>query len=150
MQFVYNDGGRKKAGFKGDAGDCVVRAIAIAAELPYREVYNHLSGENLLYSICKRDRVARNLQKDKSYTPRDGVNKKVYGKWLADHGWIWHPTMTIGSGCRVHLEYGELPMGKLIVRVSKHLVAVIDGVIHDTYDPSRDGKRCVYGYWSQV
>jgi hypothetical protein len=31
--------------------------------------------------------------------------------------------------------------------VSRHAVAVIDGVIHDTYDCSRGGKRCVYGYW---
>jgi hypothetical protein len=28
-------------------------------------------------------------------------------------------------------------------------MAVIDGVIHDTYDPSRDGKRCVYGYFTK-
>jgi hypothetical protein len=24
---------------------------------------------------------------------------------------------------------------------------MIDGVIHDTHDCSRRGKRCVYGYW---
>jgi hypothetical protein len=42
---------------------------------------------------------------------------------------------------------GELPIGRLIVSVSKHLVAVVDGVIHDTHDPSRAGTRCVYGYW---
>jgi len=24
---------------------------------------------------------------------------------------------------------------------------VIDGVLHDTHDCSRDGTRCVYGYW---
>ena len=24
---------------------------------------------------------------------------------------------------------------------------MIDGVIHDTYDPTRGGTRCVYGYW---
>jgi hypothetical protein len=30
---------------------------------------------------------------------------------------------------------------------SRHLVAVIDGVIHDTHDCSRDGTRCVYGYF---
>lgn len=23
-----------------------------------------------------------------------------------------------------------------------------DGVIRDTHDPSRDGTRCVYGYWT--
>jgi hypothetical protein len=34
-KFRYDDGGRKAAGFKGRAGDCVTRAIAIAAQLPY-------------------------------------------------------------------------------------------------------------------
>ena len=34
-----------------------------------------------------------------------------------------------------------------IARVSKHFVAVMDGVIRDTHDPSRKGKRAVYGYW---
>jgi len=55
--------------------------------------------------------------------------------------------MFIGSGCRVHLRSKELPMGTLIVSVSKHLTTVIDGVINDTHDCSRDGTRCVYGYW---
>jgi hypothetical protein len=30
MHFVYDDGGRAAAGYTGRAGDCVVRAIAIA------------------------------------------------------------------------------------------------------------------------
>jgi hypothetical protein len=56
--------------------------------------------------------------------------------------------MQIGSGCKVHFRSAELPPGRLIVKVSRHLVAVIDGVIHDTSDCSRRGTRCVYGYWS--
>ena len=32
--------------------------------------------------------------------------------------------------------------------LSRHMCAVIDGVIHDTYDPSRDGTRAVYGYYT--
>jgi hypothetical protein len=62
-------------------------------------------------------------------------------------GWVWTPTMQIGSGCTVHLRADELPPGRLVVSVSKHLTAVIDGVIHDTHDCSRRGTRCVYGYW---
>jgi hypothetical protein len=62
-------------------------------------------------------------------------------------GWMWTPTMQIGSGCTVHLRADELPPGRLVVSVSKHLTAVIDGVIHDTHDCSRRGTRCVYGYW---
>lgn len=23
------------------------------------------------------------------------------------------------------------------------------GMVHDTFDPSRDGTRCVYGYWKE-
>jgi hypothetical protein len=46
MKHVYNDGGRKAAGFKGDAGDCVTRAIAIASGRPYAEVYKRLAEGN--------------------------------------------------------------------------------------------------------
>jgi hypothetical protein len=57
--------------------------------------------------------------------------------------------MQIGSGCRVHLRADELTPGRLVVQLSRHLTAVIDGVVHDTHDPSRNGTRCVYGYWSR-
>ena len=46
VAFQHDDGGRKAAGYKGSAGDCVTRAIAIAAELPYREVYDALAAGN--------------------------------------------------------------------------------------------------------
>jgi hypothetical protein len=55
--------------------------------------------------------------------------------------------MKVGIGCQVHLRPDELPTGTLIVKVSKHLTAVVDGIIEDTHDPSRGGKRCVYGYY---
>ena len=43
MEFIYDDGGRAAAGFKGKTGDCVTRAIAIATGRPYREVYDRLN-----------------------------------------------------------------------------------------------------------
>lgn len=64
-------------------------------------------------------------------------------------GWQWNPTMTIGSGCTIHLAEDELPKGRIVVSLSRHCAAVIDGVLHDTYDCSRDGNRCVYGYYSE-
>ncbi len=131
--YIYSDGGRSEAGFKGEAGDCVTRAIAIAAGLPYRDVYDLLS--------------ARMAETGKAKSARNGIPRKVYEPLLHDLGFSWHPTMEIGSGCKVHLRSDELPEGKLICRLSKHLVAVVDGVVHDTHDPSRDGTRCVYGYF---
>ncbi len=81
--------------------------------------------------------------------PVTGVNRRVYDRYLTEIGWTWTPTMLIGQGCTVHLHPDELPSGRLIVRVSKHICAVIDGVTHDTHDPSRGGTRCVYGYWQR-
>ena len=39
IKFIRTDGGRVAAGFKGEAGDCVVRAVAIASGRPYAEVH---------------------------------------------------------------------------------------------------------------
>jgi hypothetical protein len=46
MSFLYDDGGRAAAGFRGKAGDCVTRAIAIAMRQPYREIYDAMAALN--------------------------------------------------------------------------------------------------------
>jgi hypothetical protein len=137
-RFTLNDGGRAAAGFRGKAGDCAVRAIAIGCGLPYQEAYDAINTQ----AERERPRGARRRS-----AARSGVWPQTIGAVLAARGWTWIATMQIGSGCRVHLRREELPAGRLIVRVSRHYAAVIDGVIHDTHDPSRDGARCVYGYW---
>jgi len=155
MKFVYyeyDDGGRAAAGFKGTTGDCVTRAIAIATGRPYQQVYDDLHQALADYAGSHRDRTARRISRGggrRGTTPRNGIARKVWDPYVRALGWRWTPTMRIGSGCRVHLTAEELPAGRLLVRVSKHLVAVIDGVVHDTYDPARGGSRCVYGYYSR-
>lgn len=133
MKFQFDDGGRAAAGWKGHTGDCVTRAIAIALDKPYDVVYEKIA--------------AINKHAKGKKTACEGLSRSLIRKLLDKNGWTWTPTMQIGSGCKVHLRADELPAGRLIVSVSKHLVAVIDGVIHDTHDCSRRGTRCVYGYW---
>jgi hypothetical protein len=144
----YNDGGRKAAGYLGTAGDCGSRAIAIATQLPYSVVYDGLFVANQARVLTRRDKVAKRLTKG-DMSPGSGVHTGVARDYLAVIGWQWTPTMFVGEGCTVHLRADELPAGRLIVSISRHLVAVIDGIIHDTYDCSRGGRRCVYGYWQK-
>lgn len=139
MEWVYDDGGRAAAGFTGEARDCVVRAIAIATGVPYMDVYLALREK-----ISELETPAR---RGGMSSPRNGVHKDTIRKYLTGLGWRWIPTMGIGTGCKVHLRPEELPAGRLIASVSKHCVAVVDGVIRDTHDPSREGTRCVYGYY---
>lgn len=139
MNWIYDDGGRAAASYKGATRDCVCRAIAIASQHPYQEVYDALNG------FATTERLGKRIRGRSS--ARTGVHKGTIRRYLKALGWRWVATMQIGQGCTTHLEASELPAGRLIVVVSKHMVAVIDGMIHDTHDPSRGGTRCVYGYW---
>lgn len=146
MKIKINDGGRRAAGFQGSAGDCVARAIAIATELPYGEVYMRLAQGN-----CMQRRGKRPSKGAGKHSAAHGINtnRKWFKDYMRELGFTWTPTMHIGSGCKVHLRRDELPAGRLVVAVSKHFTAVIDGVCHDTHDPTRGGFRCVYGYWKR-
>lgn len=172
MPFIHDDGGRAAAGYKGSAGDCVARSIAIAAERPYAEVYAALAAG------MGAQRASTRTPKHAA-TARNGIftRRKWFRDYMRSLGFEFVPTMAIGSGCKVHLVAAELPAGRLIVSVSKHYTAVVDGVIRDTFDPNqrppvfyaadaRDipagakphgggwlfepGPRCVYGYWRKV
>jgi hypothetical protein len=140
-RFRHDDGGREAAGFKGSTGDCVTRAIAIATEKPYAEVYESINA------------IAYGMDGRLSYGSRSpaasGVFRKTYDAYLKALGWEFIPCVMIGSGCKVHLRKDELPDGRIIVRLSKHLSTVVDGVIRDTFNPSRNGTRCVYGFYAK-
>lgn len=148
-KMVTTDGGRAAAGFRGRAGDCVCRSIAIASGVPYAEVHAVLAKGNATQRQTRRSRGGKAAGKE---TADLGirVQRLWFRRYMESLGFRWTPTMRVGSGCTVHLRADELPAGRLVVAVSRHYTAVIDGVIHDTHDPSREGTRCVYGYWSKA
>lgn len=161
IEFVKDDGGREAAGFKGHAGDCVVRAVAIASGLPYRRVYDDLAALNAGYRKTKRaKRVGVKSARNGNY-----MNRDAFKRYMRDLGFEWTACMSIGSGTTVHLVADELPAGRLVVRLSRHAAAVIDGVLHDSYNSGeerhesgvkggepyeRSWARAVYGYWRKV
>lgn len=141
MKFKYNDGGRSKYFKATNVGDCVTRAICNATGKDYLEVYNSLKELASHEKITKRKRRISKV--------RDGVYKDTYKKYIEDIlGWKWVSCSGIGKGISIHLNESELPLkGTYIIRVSKHLTCIKDGVLIDTYDCSRGGDRAVYGYW---
>ena len=147
MDVVITDGGRKDAGFKDKRdgkGDCVTRAVAIASGLDYQKVWDDFTAMNAKTRQTKRTAKRAKDNADSGVY----MKRKAFKDYMKELGFEWVPTMKIGSGCTVHLRKGELPTkGRMVVNVSRHAVAVVDGVVHDTYDPCRGGTRCVYGYW---
>ncbi len=72
LELKINDGGRAAAGFKGQAGDCVVRSIAIATGMPYQKVYDDLFKANQEFRNTSKSKLARSL-KQRNDSPRSGM-----------------------------------------------------------------------------
>ena len=127
MTYIKNDGGRAAAGYKGSAGDCAARAMAIALNIPYSEAYKELAQANKDHGFAK--------------SARNGIFKETLDAVLRRHGWIWVSSPKfLGRKARC----SDMPSGAVIARQSKHFVAVIDGIPHDTFNSS---EKMVYGYW---
>lgn len=88
MKFVYDDGGRAAAGYKGSTSDCTTRAITIATGTPYQTVYDAING---LAKSEKRGKRKRGIS-----NARTGVYKQTSRKFLESLGWRWTACMEIG------------------------------------------------------
>jgi hypothetical protein len=140
LEYKFNDGGRAEAGFKGTTGDCATRAIAIATGMSYQDTYD------LVNRYCALEKPSK-TRKGKS-NARTGVHTVTFKKIVSDLGFTWHPLNFIGSHAKAHMIGEELPLaGTYILNVSKHYTTLVDGVVQDTFNPSRQGTRMVYGYW---
>lgn len=146
MAFVHDDGGREAAAIPDDKSDCVCRAVSIATGTAYREVYDALSTLAEAEHV-NLDRYGRPSTRGVRSSPNTGVRQSTTRHYLESQGWVWVSMTQAGQGCSVHLSAGELPTGSIVVVVEGHTVAVINGVIHDTEDPSEGGTRPVYGYF---
>ena len=128
MKVIITDAGRSKYFKAKNVGDCVTRAITLATNKDYKEVYD-------------------TIRKLSGKTARNGVSKSDTRLVMQFFGFKWKPLMEVGTGCKAHLKEGEIPTGTIICKLSGHVVCVKDNVIYDAFDPQRDGNRCVYGYW---
>jgi hypothetical protein len=129
MKYQYNDGGRKAAGFKGTAGDCGARAMAIALGLDYTAVYKELAQAN--------------ADNGRAKSARNGIMKDVYTDVLKRYGWVWvKAPQFAGRKARC----SDMPAGVVIAKQAHHFVAVIDGVANDAWNCT---GRMVYGYWAK-
>ena len=158
LGFEFNDGGREEAGFKGNAGDCVTRAIAIAEDRDYMEVRDDLMNRMKKFREKSRSRAARHR---KSNSVRNGTPKEVYRPYLESRGWKRTALQKFGSSNRKYMKMSDLPLGVVIVEQRKHVATVIDHSLQDTWDSRLSNAwlngsptnvktcRCVNAIWTK-
>lgn len=148
MAYVYNDGGRAAAGFKGKTGDCVARALAIATGKPYAEVYKRLAEGNAGQKVTKHTR--KTLAGVKTASKGIYTGRKWFKDYMAELGFRWVGLAKIGEPTKTKVRAEDLPSGRLVLSLKRHSAAFIDGQLHDTWDSGWGNTAPVFGYWELV
>lgn len=134
LPFKFNDGGRAKAGYSLSP-DCVARAIAIVEEMPYLDAVRLI-----------RDKLLMNKG---MYTARQlsavhGIPQYITEWVMRGLGYKYIETPGVCFRSRQ-----GLPKGRIVIRVRGHVAAVINGVLNDSWDCQKTGRRPLLGYWSK-
>lgn len=135
--FLATDAGRSTSRRPRQKNDCTVRALALATGSTYDEAYEALAAAG-----------------------RKCAGRFHFGRWAKDatfngHRFVWRPFPAIKGELRMNPVRFAManPKGSFILRVSKHVLAAVDGVLMD--DSAEQGSsglewRCVYGAWEAV
>lgn len=110
------------------AGDCVVRAIAIAEDESWHSVYDglHETGREL------GDMPSSN---------------RVWGEYLKEHGYERGVVVDMCPYCYTVKEFcRDNPIGTYVLGTGTHAVAVIDGDYIDAWD---SGEEVPIYYWEK-
>ena len=111
--WISDDGGRKAAGFDGDAGDCGVRAAAIVCDIDYQEAHDLLN---------------YNEEED------EGIMNMTLGEFLRERGWncvsLRDRRITVAEAAR------EFENGLVVAELLNygHFVGIVDSKYRDTWN----------------
>lgn len=107
-------------------GDCVKRAITLAAKMDYMEVQRELN---------RYKKVTGAASFNSDYNPHKYVENMLNSTKLSFPAERGKPRMTGREFSRTH------PKGRYILNMAKHWSCCVDGDIYDTWDCS---DKCVY------
>ena len=127
MKFNLNDGGRSTSKRPKQTNDCTVRAFAISFNMGYDIAYEYLAKQG---RECSQ---GFELNKLLEKTP-NLFDKKVTK--------LSFPAKKGVSRMNVKDFVSQYTNGTYIIRVSKHMACVKDGVLEDTYNSYP--FKCVY------
>jgi hypothetical protein len=119
------DAGRAASKRPRQKNDCTVRALAIARGLPYDVAYDLLADAG---RKCT-----------KGFALPAWLNKQPWAKKI--------PFAAVKGERRMNPATftQRFPRGRYICKVAKHVFAVVDGVVLDTFENAPD--RCIYTAW---
>lgn len=149
---IETHGGRES--LQKNVKDCVTRAIAIAFDKDYKDVYNKLYERAKHYAKYGKSDVAAYLRrKPRKQSPRNGCFSVIYEYWIKKFGFIKIPVQKKGIKWNFDEEFiRRIPNGTYIFRIQKpnkkagHLVTVKANKVYDSWNCLDYGYKVVNMY----
>lgn len=109
-------------------GDCVVRALSIAFDKGWRDVFKELA----ILSMIECDMPSSN---------------QIWGEYLGEHGFVRHSLVDTCPLCYTVRDFcNDNPQGLFILACEQHVVTSIDGNYYDSWD---SGDKPVLFFWTK-
>lgn len=106
--------------YGNNIADCVIRCLSVLTDRSWREVYDELT--DLAGDV--------GLMFDRVEFVEDYLDDRYKREC--------HSSITVGEFAKEH------PYGKYAITMNGHITALIDGVIIDTFNPSKRTMRCAW------
>ena len=128
IDFRLNDGGRYASGRRGQTGDCLIRAIAIAANLDYDHVYRRAAQIYKVAGFAKTGnaKALRRGKSRKSVRAANETQKDILREFGFEKVVLPKTKPTLTEAYRRH--------GTCIISTTGHVAALADGALQDTLD----------------
>lgn len=139
MEFIYDDGGRKEAGFGSVRNDCLVRALAISTGIPYQRVWLTASRE------MKKHGFGPSGDMQEAFRRHANNRNLLSNTWLLEtqlHIIRQHGYTQVDDGPLTCTEAGWL-YPDCLVTTSSHIAAIVSGKLHDISDWSSHDEYIV-------
>lgn len=115
--------------FNNICSDCVVRALSIAFQSEWDDIYKHLCELGFSLKLMPNDKDCYKTFLANTGFQRTGISNKKGSK---------RPTVDSFAA--------EHPSGVYVLEVAHHIVTVKDGKYYDVWN---SGSKSLYGYWSK-
>lgn len=150
---VITDAGRVTSGYAGEEKDCTVRALAKAGNMSYEQAHTIMAEEGrktgrgasmiggILNAAMKKLLTYKYIELPK--------HERVYNGAPGFVGINNRPILVhrnVGPNIKQFVE--RYPRGRYILRIKKHVFAVIDGVMYDKY--KQHGGAEVKAVWEII
>jgi len=150
LKYCEDDGGRAAADYKGIAKDCVVRAISIATQQPYTQVYQDFMSLMRAAPYYMWHKKTKSDQLILNPSPRNGISHELMSKYLESRGFTYVALLPAMPLSLESINILNLPSSAVLFEINdNHLTVIRNHTLYDHANIQVLPNQKIAAYWDK-